>query len=217
MLETFGERQQVLLKALHAKKTGLTIDELASQLSITRTAVKQHLTALEQNGYVSRGSLRLVTRGRPGRSFQLTDRGVDLFPKQYSWFSSLLLGLLKAEEGGDGLAARLRDLARTIASQMKAQVNGLTGEARTEAITRIMNDLSYEAVVTPDADGIMPAIKAHNCVYHHLAREYPEVCQFDLALLETLSGASVDHQECIVRGGNVCRFAFRKSQVGVKS
>ncbi|WP_141732840.1 helix-turn-helix transcriptional regulator [Oligoflexus tunisiensis] len=210
MLETFGERQQLLLRALHAHKSGLTIDELASRLSITRTAVKQHLVALEQGGYVDRGPLRVVTRGRPGRGFRLTERGVELFPKQYSWFSSLLLGGLRAEFGSEGLANRLREIARGIVSQMKTRVHGSSGQGRTEAIVTIMNELSYEAVVSADPTGEIPSIEAHNCVYHNLAREYPEVCQFDIELLEKFSGLKVDHQECIIRGGNVCRFAFRK-------
>ncbi|MCK7509177.1 MAG: hypothetical protein MZV70_37470 [Desulfobacterales bacterium] len=52
-------------------------------------------------------------------------------------------------------------------------------------------------------------IEASNCVFHHLAAQYPEVCRFDLALLAAFVGTPVEHQECVVRGGQVCRFGFR--------
>ncbi len=36
----------------------------------------------------------------------------------------------------------------------------------------------------------------------------PEVCQFDLSLLSGLTGSKVDLDECMARGGHVCRFRF---------
>jgi predicted ArsR family transcriptional regulator len=54
-------------------------------------------------------------------------------------------------------------------------------------------------------------IEATNCVFHHLATRFPEVCHFDLALLSTFVGRPVVHDECIVRGGHVCRFSFKPS------
>jgi len=45
-------------------------------------------------------------------------------------------------------------------------------------------------------------------VFHDLARKNPEVCQFDLALLSTFADSKVDHEECMAKGGNVCRFKF---------
>lgn len=214
MLEVLGDRQQVLLRALHEHKEGLTIDELARQLNVTRTAIKQHLGSLEKSGYVKRGLLRIVTRGRPGRAFTLSAQGIDLFPKQYSWFSSLLLGTLKTEGGSDGLATRLRTIGKAIAASMSSRVESLHGRNRLEAVVGIMNELSYEARLDESTPGALPAIQAHNCVYHHLAQEYPEVCAFDLEILERLSGSKVNHQECIVRGGTVCRFVFTNVKKG---
>ena len=41
---------------------------------------------------------------------------------------------------------------------------------------------------------------------HGLASQHPQVCKFDLAYMEAVSGRRVHHMECIVRGGQVCRF-----------
>ncbi|MGZ3238385.1 MAG: methanogen output domain 1-containing protein, partial [Burkholderiaceae bacterium] len=51
-------------------------------------------------------------------------------------------------------------------------------------------------------------IEADNCVFHNLALQNTAICQFDLALLSTFTDSKVDHQECMAKNGNVCRFKF---------
>jgi hypothetical protein len=36
----------------------------------------------------------------------------------------------------------------------------------------------------------------------------PDVCQFDLAVLEHVVQSPVLHEECMVKGGTICRFKF---------
>ena len=47
MLEMLGSRQKDLLVLLLKHKVGLTADDIAEQLGISRNAVRQHLAALE--------------------------------------------------------------------------------------------------------------------------------------------------------------------------
>lgn len=205
MLELLGKRQQELLRLLLKHKAGLSIDELVVALGVTRPAVRQHLTALELDGYVTRGEERR-TAGRPGQAYVLTAKGTELFPRQYSWFSGLLLDAIAQERGEDGLAAWLEDLAIPIAESLKPRLAGLEGPARLEAIAAIMNELAFEAVAVPGAHGAPAALEASNCVYHALAKRHPSICKFDIALLSRLTGLPLTHEECMVRGGGVCRF-----------
>jgi predicted ArsR family transcriptional regulator len=48
MFYGFGQRQRELLEKLLHRKSGLTIDELAKELGITRNAVQQHALSLEK-------------------------------------------------------------------------------------------------------------------------------------------------------------------------
>ena len=49
-------------------------------------------------------------------------------------------------------------------------------------------------------------------IAQELAEKHPEVCQFDLALLEgLLETQDATQEECIVRGGSSCRFSFHSS------
>ena len=38
------------------------------------------------------------------------------------------------------------------------------------------------------------------------------ICKFDLALLSEFTGLSVEHQECMAKGGHVCRFKFKPGE-----
>jgi predicted ArsR family transcriptional regulator len=172
---------------LQREKDGLTVDDIAGRLAVTRTAVRQHLAALERDGYVHRQVLRRSV-GRPRHVYALTAAGDYLFPKQYHWFSALLLESLKQDMGQEGLIEWLRRLA------------GLSPPECAEAVVRIMNELGYDARL---AGGSSEAVEivATNCVYHELARAFPKVCHFDYALLEGLGAVqSVEHPECMVRG-----------------
>jgi DeoR family transcriptional regulator, suf operon transcriptional repressor len=84
---------------------------------------------------------------------------------------------------------------------------------RVTETAKLMSDLAYqaEAVYTgKEAPGAPPVIEATNCVYHALATQFPEVCEFDVSLLSSLTDATVVHEQCIIRGGGSCRFRFVK-------
>lgn len=210
-LTFFGERQQELLRLLLVERNGLTVEELGDQLGITRTAVNQHLRALVESDYVAKGKLR-ESRGRPSHSYLITSKGMDLFAKQYLWFSSLLLEKIRLAGGTEKLRLALREMARTVAEPHMDQMKDEPTEKRIEQLGKLMVELGYEARVMKGEGNPLPSIKAHNCIYHSLASEHPEVCDFDLQLLEDISGATVHHEECMVKGGASCRFRFEKKK-----
>lgn len=204
MLETLGERQRQLLLLLLHNKAGLTVDDLSVQLQITRNAVRQHLAALERDDLVKRGDTK-PSGGRPEQLYLLSDRGSELFPRRYSWFSELLIEAIASEVGHDAVGAKLEQMGRAVGRQLSG-----SGQAapdlggRVAAMAKIMQELGYAArVAEPPAT---QTIDASNCVFHHLAAKFPEVCRFDLGLIGTFADATVDHQECMVRGGRMCRF-----------
>lgn len=204
-LSNFGERQRRLLTLLIETRNGLSADELSDELAISRSAVHQHLNALERDGYVEK-SAREPRGGRPGYAFRLTERGVHLFPKLYALFSDLLIRSLKEKFGGEGLSEMLRELGRKLADERAPGLEALPINERVRAVVAIMQELGYQARAADDGAGVPPLIDARNCVYHHLAREHREVCDFDLALLSSLLDAEIEHVECMLRGGAACRF-----------
>ncbi|OQW50392.1 MAG: hypothetical protein A4S09_00955 [Proteobacteria bacterium SG_bin7] len=200
MLSFFGPTQKRLLHLLVNSSEGMTLDEIAEELEISRNAVDQHITKLERNRYLKVLGVK-ETGGRPSRCYTLSPEGKDLFPKQYSWFSEVLLGAIKGEQGARGLAEFLRTVGKSVASQIF--LKGKSVEEKIPEVVNVMQSLGYEAQ-SPEKN----VVEARNCVYHHLAERHPEVCEFDQALLESLLEARVNHEECMFKGGRKCRFSF---------
>lgn len=201
MLEGLGRTQQDLLNVLLHHAGGMSIDELADHLSVTRTAVRQHLAALERDALVLRGETRPTGR-RPEQLYRLTDHAREQFPRQYQMLASVLIEEVADIIGHDALASLMRSMGRKLALDREPQV---VDEAR---IVHHMNQAGYEAqVIFRSSDD--KEIVAHNCVFHRLAAAHPVVCELDLALIGALGGGEVDHTECMVRGGHVCRFKLR--------
>lgn len=204
-IQTFGERQRQILTQLLEEKAGLSVDELAARAGITRSAIHQHLIVLERDGYVSKKA-RTPQGGRPSFAWQLNQRGVHLFPKQYALFSDLLIHSLKQELGSEGLIVILRRLGGQLAQAQAARLEGKDLREQIETVVEIMRELGYQTRPAEDENSDLPLIDARNCVYHHLAGEHHEVCELDLALLSSLLHADIEHLECLVKGGRACRF-----------
>lgn len=206
MLQGMGRTQQDLLAALLYRAGGMSIDELAEQLAVTRTAVRQHLAALERDDLVVRGPTRPTGR-RPEQLYLLSAHGRELFPRQYQLLADLLIGEVAQLIGHDALLRMMRNLGTRLAAELEPEP---VAEPR---ITEHLNDTGYEAQIIARSSGELEIV-AHNCVFHHLADLHPEVCELDLALIGTLGGHPVEHLECMHRGGEICRFHLKRQTDG---
>lgn len=207
MLAILGTRQQQLLKLLLRNKEGLTVLELSERLHITSNAVRQHLAALENERLVAQGKAR-PSGGRPEQLYVLTEAAKELFPRHYAWFAQLVVESIKQETGAEALQERLGTMGAGVAQQLLRHHAGLADRPqKVEKLAEIMEELGYEARQI-EGEGNEQLIEADNCVFHNLALNDPAICEFDRMLLSTFTDSVVDHQECMAKGGNVCRFRF---------
>jgi predicted ArsR family transcriptional regulator len=202
-LARFGDTQQRLLRQLLLAPDGCGVETLCERLRISHNAVRQHLTALLGRGYVERVQSQ-PTGGRPQARFALTAEGRELFPRNYGAIAGALISQLHARLGEAEVGAMLQTLGATVAATQPALQPGDGPDGVARALAQRLDSLGYEAV--PARHGEEWQVEAFNCVFHALAKQHPQVCKFDLAYLEAVSGRRIHHMECIVRGGHVCRF-----------
>lgn len=196
MIGSGDTRDDVMLHLLRNREGGLTLDELAERVGVSRNAVRQHITALERDGLVRPVGLRRTGR-RPSRAYGLTAEGGERFPRQYD---RLALALLEAV-----LEAMVDDLARAWLPELER----LAPEARRRRVLEVMNELGYHASPAEDGAGL----KAVNCVFHNVARRNRAVCRFDERLLSRLLGAPVRLTSCMALGDGACAFAAPAGEV----
>lgn len=203
MTQPSGTRQEQILNLLLAAANGLSIDELAAEMQISRNAVKQHLVGLEKQQLVAEAALN-STGGRPARSYKLTEQGRNRLPKQYGWFCQLLLAELKAELGEAALRQMLGRMGANLAQSLAPQFSGKSPQAKRLALVELMQTLGYRAELETD-DG-QTSLKAVNCVYHDLAQQIPELCEFDRVLIGTLLDSTIEQTACMAQQDCACRF-----------
>ena len=201
-LAQFGDTRQRLLRQLLMARDGAGVEDLCKSLRITHNAVRQHLTTLVVQGLVERVQPR-ATGGRPQSRYALTAEGRELFPRNYGAIAAALISQLHARMGEAEVGAMLQELGATVAAT-QASLQGDDGEALARALAQRLDALGYEAL--PARHGDDWQVEAFNCVFHGLARQHPQVCKFDIAYMEAATGRRVHHMECMIRGGQVCRF-----------
>jgi predicted ArsR family transcriptional regulator len=207
-MATPGNSQRAVLDHLLEKKSGATLEELVSAVGLSRTALNQHLMALEREGQVRKGNPR-KTGGRPQNVYVLTEEGTNRFPKQYSWFSKMLIETLRQQVGPEQVSQFMFDLGVKLSADLIPRVVGKNRADRLDEIVKIMNETGFVAqTVDSGGSGKLPRVECRNCVYHDLSKDYPEVCRFDIGFLSGLMGAEVEHQSCMQRGSEICRFKF---------
>lgn len=207
--DVMSDTRQKLLNELLQHKTGMTVDEFIGATGLSRTAVNQHLAVLERANLISKAAAR-KTAGRPVQVYVLTEQGTNQFPKQYSWFSAMLVSTLREEMGPERLDNYMFNLGMKTSAALIPRLVGKTRVERISEIVRIMNEVGFRAMEI-DSGGIgkLPRVECTNCVYHDLTKDYPEVCRFDIGFLSGLMGTEVEHQTCMQRGSDTCRFRFK--------
>jgi predicted ArsR family transcriptional regulator len=202
-LVQLGVTQQRLLRQLLTGGESGTVEALCATLRITHNAVRQHLSALMARGYVERAQSR-ASGGRPIACYRLTEAGHALFPRNYGTIATGLLAQLQLRLGAGGVEQLLRELGEQLGSGEVAAPASTPHEEVVRKLAQQLDALGYEAMAARHGEEWQ--VEAFNCVFHALAQQHPQVCKFDIAFMEAASGRRIHHMECIVRGGQCCRF-----------
>lgn len=205
------ENQKKILEYLLDHRSGATLDEIAAQLGVTKTAAKEHLIKIEALGFLTYQDKRGAV-GRPRRYYRLSEQGNEAFPRQYSWLSNVILEFLSEDMGPQKTAKMMESLADKVVTSMKSRFqNTATSSQMLSEITKALSELGYRAVLKQSDLRKGAVIEATNCVYHAVAKAHPELCRFDIKFIEKASGdMKVKLESCIARGGSVCRFCISK-------
>jgi DeoR family transcriptional regulator, suf operon transcriptional repressor len=203
-LASLSHRQQTLLRHLLYSNQGLTLDQLADLLGISRNAVKQHISVLEKLDCIESRMLP-SGGGRPSRAYTLTDVGMAIFPKQYALFSTMLLKAISKNIKGSELENLLGTIGHELAQPFKDRVK--SSDNKIEEVINIMEELGYETRQF-SSENKPTEITAKNCVFHDLAVENSAVCELDRSLISSLLETTVEQKECMVKGGSRCLFCI---------
>lgn len=184
------------------RKTGVTVNDLATALELTDNAVRAHLAALEDEGLVRSVGVRRGVR-KPHLTYGLTPDAEELFPKAYGPVLCDLLTVLRERLPAEEVDDAVREVGRRLAAKDRVLA---TGEPFDKRLERAMEALSgLGAVVEAEESGSGFVVRGESCPLTSAVVCEPATCHAAETFLEEIVGQPV--RECCERGDIPrCRF-----------
>jgi predicted ArsR family transcriptional regulator len=185
-----------------------SIKALEEYLGVTTTAVRQHLQALQAEGYIDRSTVSSGV-GRPHHAYVLTSASRSLFDCHCDDLALTMLEEMFEMVGPDNVTTLLGRVSDRLADRYAHTV---TAQALQQRVEQMAGALGKQGVLTDifTEDGII-ILKTYNCPYHDLAQEYREICNMDQAMMRKVLGEEVSLNACIMDGDGGCSFTITPS------
>jgi predicted ArsR family transcriptional regulator len=171
------------------RKGEMTIDELAAELGLTRTAVRSQLATHLRDGIVQE---RGVRRGasKPARTYGLSSEAELQLSRAYAPILAELLHVLSMRLTQPDFVSLMHEVGQRLATGRSAARGPLT--ARVADATELLGSLGAMTTVT-ETDGRF-TILGHGCPLGAVTANHPEACKTIEALLSEFIGAPVTSQ-----------------------
>jgi predicted ArsR family transcriptional regulator len=189
-----------------------TASDLATRLGISATAVRRHLDSLMADGLVEAserppyGPQPARRRGRPARTFSLTENGRSQFPADYDDLANAAVAFVRTIGGPAAVTAFAESRAAELEEQLRSLLGPVWREAsahqQTAALAQALSTLGFAASVEPAPAGVQ--VCQHHCPVAHVAGQYPELCEAETEAFARLLGRHVQRLATIAHGDGVC-------------
>lgn len=181
---------------------GLTVEEAARELGLTRTAAVNHLKSLMGEGLVRRGGLRRGTR-RPSVVHSLTADADRLFPQRYEEFARDIVA--EVERLRSPHAKRvLRGVGDRWIARDAPALQGLRSGQRFDRALEIMAERGFMPALQRTASSV--TLRQFNCPLRRLCAGSTDVRGVILRWIQALFGAPTRRVECICEGASSCAY-----------
>lgn len=184
--------------------------DLAAKQGVSTMAVRQHLYALQEEGFVQyTESPRPV--GRPAKIWALTESADRFFPDAHAELTAGLLGAMRATFGEEGLQ---KLIAERSAQQIRAYAARVDREdsvkGKLKALAEIRDSEGYMASVEEAEDGAYLLIENH-CPICVAAQACSRLCDGELTVFRAVLGphVSVDRADHLFAGARRCAYRVR--------
>ena len=194
-------RDQTRSRVIAALRRGpTTLDQLVSELGLTRTAIRLQLTTLERDGEVARRGLR-PGRTKPANIYELTQHGEQALSRAYVPVLTELLHVLSERLSRAEFDTVMRAVGRGLLAEQARPRGDL--RARVDAASDLLDQLG--GLTEVDDEGEALVIRSFGCPLAETAVDHPETCSAMESLVSEFVGASVT-QRCDRSGRPKCRF-----------
>jgi predicted ArsR family transcriptional regulator len=168
------------------RRSPMTVDELATALGLTRTAVRAQLATLQHDGLVQQHGSRRGT-SKPSRMYGVTTHAELLFSQAYIPILTQLLHVLASRMSPGEFDSVMREVGRGAMAGRSVP----RGPLRDRVITAssLLNDLG--GLTEVEEEDRLYIIRSHGCPLAAATAQHPEACNALESLLSEFVGARV--------------------------
>lgn len=207
MTEAFHPSDLPILDQLR-RRGEATVSELADELEVTPTAIRQRLQRLMFQGFVARSDRR-QSRGRPTHGYRLTSSGRRKAGENFADLATALWEEVRSIEDRATRDALIEGIAKRLARKYSRSVQGESLAERMASIASLFGERQIPVSVANGATGehrLAPVLQVLACPYPDLAGDDDSICRMERTLLSELVGSPLELGECTLKGGSCCRF-----------
>jgi len=184
-----------LYRSTAAQRSGISRDEAAEAVSISRSLAAYHLDKLVEAGLLDarferRSGRRGPGAGRPAKIYEVSRRQfqVSVPPRDYELAAQLLAETLDSDADAPARSA-LRDRARAVGESVGVEARRRCSDSGTdEGIVECVRDVLAARGYEPYDDDRV--VRLRNCPFHTLAAQHRDlVCGMNLAVMQGMVDA----------------------------
>ena len=187
-----------------------SVADLSRGLGLTPVTIRHHLEALQGDDLVEEPvARRRPGPGRPEMAYRLTPAADPFLPRNYGEFCACVVRTLQSEPDsmvGSALTAAGGALGRSQLGQA-----GMGRMTRRDILLNVLESRGY--LPSWQIDNGSACLVLSNCPYLEVAREAPGICQFDLALVQSVLGVDVTLESSIAAHNSDCRVRLPQAAV----
>ncbi|WIM68881.1 transcriptional regulator [Corynebacterium breve] len=199
-------RREVMLLLL--KLGPSTAGELGEHLGLSAAGVRRHLDILVEEHLAENCEPPAITgqapsRGRPAKTYRLTEHGREEFGHNYDHLALQALESLRQFGGDEAVRALAKSRIETILEGVEpAGESDDSVEETTRELAEVLDRHGYAATVTRAGMGIQ--ICQHHCPVASVAAEHPELCEAEHEAISEIVGVHVQPLASIADGNGIC-------------
>ena len=189
---------------------GLTLDELAEKMSISKMAVLNHISALEQQGAVSRKIVKKKV-GRPSFIFYALPVSNNKLGNSSDSMLNDFMDFIKTTGNEKLLEEFLKDRYSKVRSEYTGAMRGKNLDEKVNELAILRRNADYYPEVKR-AQGNFELIE-YNCPILSISKNFGVACSMETKMFSQVLDANVKSTHRQVNGYSACRFLIsRKSK-----
>ncbi len=196
----------------HLLGNNLTALQLKDKLGINESAVRRHLQKLENKNLIEH-HFEKASKGRPKKYYKLTEKGLELFPKETSLLLNILIERLEEELSEEEMENLMKKVGDDLEDYLKPEGENEDIETQLQKMLVNFNDLGVFSSYQKDDDGYL--IEYRNCIFSDVSKSFARyICGIHKDIMKDVLGEKIDFEQksSILSGDEICQQKIRKKR-----